>query len=192
MSVFQVVCVLEVGRRRWGWFLGVVFWTETAIAKHNFVSLFLPPPHSPQHHHTHTMTTPPDAALRTLLVGTSVADLARTTQGVVTLSPDASVEAALRTLASHKILSAPVVDSVRDEREGGRGGGGGGECRPNGATTRFNGPSKQNPPQPRTGGRDPGLPGCARRHHVASAEPAGRGEGGERRVEKEETATLSS
>ena len=83
------------------------------------------------------MTTPPDAALRTLLVETSVADLARSTHGVVTLSPDASVEAALRTLASHKILSAPVVDGVSGIREGERGGGGGGNACRNGATTRH-------------------------------------------------------
>lgn len=55
-----------------------------------------------------------DEELRKLLIDSKVSAVLPAKQApVVTLSPGDSVEAALRTLATHKILSAPVVD-VRD------------------------------------------------------------------------------
>ena len=53
-----------------------------------------------------------DEELRKLLIDSKVSALLPSKQAgpVVTLSPGDSVEAALRTLATHKILSAPVVD----------------------------------------------------------------------------------
>lgn len=56
-----------------------------------------------------------DEELRKLLIDSKVSDVlpARPAGPVVTLSPGDSVESALRTLATHKILSAPVVDVSR-------------------------------------------------------------------------------
>lgn len=59
-----------------------------------------------------------DDALRQTLVETHVSALlpaAEKRMPVVTLSPSDSVEEALRTLATHKILSAPVVDVSRHQ-----------------------------------------------------------------------------
>ena len=52
-----------------------------------------------------------DEELRKLLIDSKVSDVLPARAGpVVTLSSNDSVESALRTLATHKILSAPVVD----------------------------------------------------------------------------------
>lgn len=55
--------------------------------------------------------TATDEQLRSLLIDSKVSAVLPPKQApVVTLSPGDSVESALRTLATHKILSAPVVD----------------------------------------------------------------------------------
>ena len=57
-----------------------------------------------------------DAALRDLMVKTKVSQLIRPAHGghlIATLSPDATVEQALATLAGHKVLSAPIVGPAK-------------------------------------------------------------------------------
>lgn len=58
-----------------------------------------------------------DEELRKLLIESKVSAVLPIKQApVVTLSSRDSVESALRTLATHKILSAPVVDVSFEER----------------------------------------------------------------------------
>ena len=66
-----------------------------------------------------------DPTLRGLMVNTKVSALVKP-HAVVTLAPDTTVEMALASLASHKVLSAPIVAKVREmeirevEKEGER------------------------------------------------------------------------
>lgn len=60
------------------------------------------------------------SSLRDLMVKTKVAALVRPggAHAVATLSPDATVEQALATLAGHKVLSAPIVGADKVRRVG--------------------------------------------------------------------------